>query len=301
MLRLIADSGSTKTTWCLADSEAGSPTLLKPVQTQGLNPLYATSADIEAAAREVIARTACACPQRVEFYGAGCSGERIPQVEQVLRKVFPKAEVEVASDVLGACRALYPASGREGSSEGNPLPSAGIACILGTGAIAARYDARTDRFQAAPSLGYILGDEGSGSWLGKRVLSDYLKQQMPRSARELFEADYGEGVITPEKVIAKVYKEPFPNRYLASFAIFLGTHPEHSYCRQLAFEGIETFFDRNVKVLRPEGQEPISFVGSVAYHLRDTIQAVAELNGFRLARVLKEPMEGLAGWNGVRV
>ncbi|MBR0037899.1 MAG: ATPase [Bacteroidales bacterium] len=288
MTRLIADSGSTKTTWCWVDASNQAPVVLKPVQTQGLNPLYASTEDIVAAVRQVVAQVGDDCPDLVQFYGAGCSGERIGQVEQALRRVFSlSTRIEVASDVLGACRALFPASGQDG------LPAEGIACILGTGAIAARYDARTDKFQAAPSLGYILGDEGSGAWLGRRVLSDYLKQQMPKSARTLFEADYGTGVITAEKVIEHVYKQPFPNRYLASFAVFVGMHADHSYCQQLAFEGIEAFFRRNVKVLRPEEGTPISFVGSVAWRLRDTLLAVAELNGLKLTRVLKEPMEGL--------
>ncbi len=288
MVRLIADSGSTKTTWCLVDETLGTPTILKPVQTQGLNPLYATDEEISAATRQVVQHVGNLYPDKVQFYGAGCSGDRIELVENALRRVFtPATHIEVASDVLGACRALYPASGRDG------LPTSGIACILGTGAIAARYSAQTDHFFAAPSLGYILGDEGSGAWLGRRVLSDYLKGQMPKTARALFEADYGQGAITAEQVIQKVYKQTFPNRYLASFAVFVGRHLENQYCQQLAFEGMEAFLKRNVQSLQPKAGEPISFVGSVAFHLRDILQSVAALYNLSLIRVLKEPIEGL--------
>lgn len=276
MKRLIADSGSTKTTWCLVESGACQPRVLKPVQTQGLNPLYATAEDIIAAAREVVERTGERFPDLVQFYGSGCSGERIDLVADALRHVFtPQTRIEVASDLLGACRAL----------------GSGICCIMGTGAIAARYDAATDRMQPASSLGYILGDEGSGAWLGRRVLADYLKEQMPQRARALFEADFG--IITPEQAIQHTYQLPFPNRYLATFAAFVGRHADNSYCQQVAFEGVDAFFRRNVLRLQPEPGAPVSFVGSVAYHLQDTIQQVALLHDLTVGKIIQQPIEEL--------
>ncbi|MBP5344746.1 MAG: ATPase [Bacteroidales bacterium] len=276
MITLIADSGSTKTTWCLVEKTKGAPALVQPVQTQGLNPLYAQEEDIIAAVRQVIVQTGGKCPDQVQFYGAGCSGERSAVVERALRKVFtPMTRIEVASDLLGACRAL----------------GTGINCILGTGAIAARYDAATDQMQSASSLGYILGDEGSGAWLGRHVLSDYLKEQMPPRTCSLFEEDFGR--LTPESAIEHVYKMPFPNRYLASFAIFVGRHTDNSYCQQLAYRGVESFFKRNVLRLQPQSGETISFVGSVAYGLQDTLRVVAELHDLHIGRIIKSPIEGL--------
>lgn len=273
---LIADSGSTKTTWCLVDKTQGAPSLVQPVQTQGLNPLYVSESEIVEAVRSVIDQTGERCPDLVQFYGAGCSGERIPMVERALRKVFtPMTRVEVASDLLGACRAL-----------GN-----GLCCILGTGAIAARYDAQADKMLTASSLGYILGDEGSGAWLGRQVLSDYLKEQMPLRTRTLFEEDFGR--ITPESAIEHVYQKPCPNRYLASFAVFVGSHADNSYCQQLAYQGAESFFKRNVLRLNPREGESVSFVGSVAYHLQDTLRVVAELHDLHIGKILKSPIEGL--------
>lgn len=273
---LIADSGSTKTTWCMVDREKGNPSFVQPVQTQGLNPLYASEEEITEALRSVLAQTGEHDPDLVQFYGAGCSGERIAKVEKALRRAFtPMTKVEVASDLLGACRAL----------------GTGIDCILGTGAIAARYDETTDQMNPASSLGYILGDEGSGAWLGRNVLADYLKEQMPARARQLFEQDFG--AITAEQAIQHVYQQPFPNRYLASFALFVGSHPENSYCQKLAFEGVELFFKRNIMRLNPQPGEKVNFVGSVAYHLSSTLEVVAELNNLKLGKILKEPIQGL--------
>ncbi|MBQ0056811.1 MAG: ATPase [Bacteroidales bacterium] len=280
MARLIADSGSTKTTWCLTDEGKERPVIVRPVHTQGLNPLYATADDIIAAAREAVRQTGDAYPDLVQFYGSGCSGDRIPMVEEALRRVFtPATRIEVASDLLGACRALYHGS------------ECGIACILGTGAIAARFDAATGQMQAASSLGYILGDEGSGAWFGRAVLSDYLKEQMPQRVRTMFEQDFG--AVTAESAISHVYQQQFPNRYLASFAMFIGMHLDVPYCQRLAFDGIETFFRRNVMRLRPSAGESVSFVGSAAFHLQDTIRQVAELHDLTVARIFKDPMEGL--------
>ncbi|MCR5394354.1 MAG: ATPase [Bacteroidales bacterium] len=273
---LIADSGSTKTTWCLVDKTPGQPKFVQPFQTQGLNPLYATEEEIVVAARQVVEQSGERMPSLVQFYGAGCSGERSELVERALRRVFtPMTRVEVASDLLGACRAL----------------GDGLCCILGTGAIAARYDAAHDQMQTASSLGYILGDEGSGAWLGRQVLSDYLKEQMPQRVRSLFAEDFGE--VSAESAIEHVYRQPFPNRYLATFAVFVGRHSDCDYCQRLGYQGIELFFKRNVQRLNPRSGESISFVGSVADGLQDTLRVVAELHDLHVGRILKDPIEGL--------
>lgn len=272
---LIADSGSTKTSWCLVDKMKGQPTIVETVQTQGLNPLYASEEEIVEAVRKVVEATDERYPDLVQFYGSGCSGDRIQKVEKALRKVFtPMTKVEVASDLLAACRALGP----------------GIDCIMGTGAIAARYD-ETGEMTTASSLGYILGDEGSGSWLGRHVLSDYLKDQMPAKVRTAFEEDYGP--ITAESAIQRVYQQPFPNRYLATFAAFVGRHMDFSYCQKLAYDGVESFFKRNVLRLNPAPGEVVNFVGSVAYNLQSTLEAVAIMHDLTLGKVMKEPIEGL--------
>lgn len=277
---LIADSGSTKTTWMLVEVDKDTPTVLRPYHTMGLNPLYTKPEQIAGALAEVQTAVGIKDPDALYFYGAGCSGERVSLVENALsRALTPRTHIEVASDLLGACRAL--------GSE--------ICCIMGTGSIAALYDAETDDMGPASALGYILGDEGSGAYLGRQVLSDYLKDQMPAKAREVFEEEFG--VITAESAITHVYQGQFPNRYLASFASFIGRHINHRYCQQIAFEGVEAFFKRNIMRLEPEPTDRISFVGSVAFHLQDIIKQVASLYGLQTGIFLQEPIEGLVEYH----
>lgn len=275
---LIADSGSTKTAWTLVTITSAA--LVETYQTMGLNPLYTTPEQIAGACREALDSFGEKYPDELHFYGSGCSGERIGIVEKALRSVLsPATKIEVASDLLGACRAL--------GSE--------ICCIMGTGSIAALYDSETGEMGTASSLGYILGDEGSGAYLGRQVLSDYLKDQMPEKARETFEEEFGE--ISAESAITHVYQGQFPNRYLATFAVFIGRHINHRYCQQIAFNGIESFFKRNIMRLQPEPTDRISFVGSVAYNLQETIKQVAALYGLQTGVFLKDPIDGLVQYH----
>lgn len=280
---LIADSGSTKTLWALVDTEKGDPTLIRPYMTGGLNPLYSSEEIIVEACRVVAEVTGEKQPDALYFYGSGCTASQIPLVERGLRRVFRSSatHIEVASDLLGTCRALY------NDMNGGDL----VTCILGTGSIAALYDGQQQRSVSA--LGYILGDEGSGAWLGRKVLADYLKDQMPQKTRSAFEEDFG--VITPEQAIDRTYRQLFPNRYLASFAEFVGHHlDDHGYCQQLAFRGIENFWDRNVKRVRQlSDSKKVAFVGSVAYHLRSIVEQVAALNDYEVVGIMQNPMEGL--------
>lgn len=301
---LVADSGSTKTHWALVTQLPGQPRVIRTAQTLGLNPLYTTPDQITSALREVLAAVGCPRPDELRFYGSGCSGPRLAVVEQALRTALtPMTRVSVESDLVGAALALStPMSSSQpfaattapslaGGQGGDPF----IACIQGTGSIAALYDPATRQLQPMPALGYILGDEGSGAWYGRQLLSDYLKGQLPTRAREAFEDDFGR--LTPESAIRHVYQEPAPNRYLATFAAFLGRHLDLSYAQQLAFNGIEAFWRRNILPIAqlPEGEDvfDVRLVGSVAYHLRPIIEQVAESHGYYVSRILKDPIEGL--------
>lgn len=279
---LIADSGSTKTLWALVDTAKGQPSFVQPCMTGGLNPLYTSEEVISDTAEVVVQSLGERHPDLLMFYGSGCSGNRIQTVERGLRRVFPPVtRIEVHSDLLGTCRALYD------ESKDDQL----ICCIMGTGSICALYDGQSPHSVSA--LGYILGDEGSGAWLGRQVLADYLKDQMPSKVRAAFEADYG--VITAEYAIDRTYRQLFPNRYLASFAAFVGRHlEEHSYCQRLAFEGVETFWKRNVLRLAKNNKcRQIAFVGTVAFHLQSIIRQVAALYDYEVVNVLQNPMDGL--------
>ena len=281
MKRLIADSGSTKTAWALVEETVGAPKVILTAQTQGLNPLYVSADEIASALQTVLQQTGNCQPDELHFYGSGCSGERVSLVEQALRrKLTPMTRVSVQSDLVGAAKAL--------TLKETETPF--IACILGTGAIAAHYDPKSEQILPMPALGYILGDEGGGAWFGRHLLSDYLKGQMPASAAEAFEEDFG--VITPEQAIKHVYQMPCPNRYLATLASFLKRHEDLRYAQELSYRGIDAFWRRNVMRVEEETRD-VRLVGSVAYYLDNYVRQVAEYHDYVITRILKDPIEGL--------
>lgn len=290
MIRLIADSGSTKTAWALVETSPGCPKLIKTTQTQGLNPLYVSADEIASALQQVLQEFGTPQPEELQFYGSGCSGERVLLVEQALRrKLTPMTRVSVQSDLVGAAKALSTlqmSNGGQPEVDTNPF----VACILGTGAIAAQYNPATEQLTPMPALGYILGDEGSGAWFGRHLLSDYLKGQMPSSAVEAFEEDFG--VITPEQAIKHVYQLPCPNRYLATLASFLKRHEDLRYAQELSYRGIDAFWRRNVMRV-DEDVRDVRLVGSVAYYLDSCVRQVAEYHDYIVTRILKDPIEGL--------
>lgn len=294
MLRLIADSGSTKTAWAMVEENPHQPKIIHTAVTQGLNPLYVTADDIASALSQVLTEIGQGRPELLEFYGSGCSGERVALVEQVLRsRLTPMTRVVVASDLVGAAKALSNLSNPSNPSNLSNFSTPStpfIACILGTGAIASHYDPKSGELTPMSALGYILGDEGSGAWFGRHILSDYLKDQMPDTAREAFEDDFGP--ITAEQAIRHVYQMPCPNRYLATFAAYLGRHADLRYAQELSYRGIESFWQRNVMRIDSEVRD-VRLVGSVAWHLRPIIEQVAEYHDYIVTQVLKDPIEGL--------
>ena len=270
---LIADSGSTQTKWAGVAGEA-----THHFRTPGMNPYYQTEAEMEETIRRDL------LPQlppeaRIEaiyFYGAGCAfPEKNRSVERAIRANIP-ARVMVRSDLWAAAHALC---GTE----------AGIPCILGTGSNSCLYDGQQIREQVSP-LGFILGDEGSGAVLGRRLVGDCLKRQMPaRLAQALLEA-YD---LTPERILEKVYRQPFPNRFLASLVPFIRAHIDEEAMQRLVDEEFTRFFRRNVMMYTGYERLPVHFTGSVAYHFRDILQAVAQRLSLQLGRVEASPLDGL--------
>lgn len=280
---LYADSGSTKTQWLLMDDESG---LSAMTSTQGLNPVHVTPEAITEAVRGVVAKLGR--PDEVRFYGSGCAGERIQIVERALRKgVAAMIPIAVDGDLMCAALAL---------GEGEY-----IGCIMGTGAIASLVVSGGSEVSGGPkvtplpALGYILGDEGSGTWFGRHLIRDYFKQTMPKAARQAFEEDYG--VLDASAVIRRTYHEPQANAFLASFAPFVGRHPELDYARALAFTGIEEFWKNNVLMVAKRGlsrTRDVRLVGSVAFGLQDTVKQVAELYDYEVKMIIKEPLFALS-------
>lgn len=272
MNRLIADSGSTKTDWLLI-KDSGETV---GVKTKGINPFFRTSEDIYEELKSDL-QPVVGEPESIFFYGAGIiNEERGEVIRKALLQLFPAAHVETHSDVLGASRALF---GKQ----------SGIACILGTGSNACLYGGEAV-VTGIPPLGFILGDECSGAVLGRKLLGDYFKNVMPADIQTLFASDYA---VTQAEVLRRVYRADRPNKYLAGFTPFLSKHIDEVYCRELVTASVDEFFKRNVLQIPDAGQFDLGFVGSVAWHFRAILEAVASGYGFSNPRILKGPIEKL--------
>ncbi|GAB2764247.1 ATPase [Rhabdobacter roseus] len=274
-MMLLADSGSTKTDWLGYLPHAP----LLRFQSSGLNPFYQTEATIlEILRREVLPQV----PARVEvlyFYGAGCADARssLP-VRQALASTFPAlSTLEVHSDLLAAARALC---GHE----------PGLACILGTGSNNALYDG-TRIIHNIGSLGFWLGDEGSGGYLGKQLVVHYLHQELPDELQEAFRAAFPE--INRLTVLEHAYRQPFPNRYFAAFSPFLGQHREHAFVRALIGRAFDLYLEKYVLRHPDAARYLVHFTGSVAYHYQELLAAAVAAKNLRLGTIQKSPMEGL--------
>jgi len=200
-------------------------------------------------------------------------------LQNCFRKVFPKARSNAYTDLLAAARALC---GKK----------PGIAAILGTGANSCFYDGN-EIVDNVPACGFILGDEGSGAVLGKKFISDYLKRQLPSDLNTLFDQKYN---LNYNSIIERVYRQPFPNRYLATFSVFLHQNKTNPYVSKLLKNSFEEFFTRNVMQYDYK-KYPVNLVGSVAFHYEDIIKDVAKGLGVKIGNILQSPIDGLAEYH----
>lgn len=279
-LSLLADCGSTKVDWCL--TQDGNPMLR--VQTAGINPVYQSEEEMECCIQnELLPALGGQVPQSLHFYGAGCATPALTEkVSDVLQRcICPEGRVEVCSDMVGAARSLL---GRQ----------AGIACILGTGSNSCLWDGERMLQNVSP-LGFILGDEGSGAYLGKRLVGDLLKGQTPSHLRDAFLARYE---LTPGDIIDRVYRQPFPNRFLASLSPFIAEHRDEPCMRRIVLESFRAFLTRNVCLYPHYEEYPVCFTGSIAWHYRDWLGEAMSEAKLRLGVVKASPMEGLVEYHG---
>lgn len=283
---IIADSGSTKTHWCMLAANGQSSDFL----TDGINPFYQTQ---EAMCNSVKNQL---LPQmghlmwagkitHIFFYGAGCTPEKSPLVQKALATVFKDAEVQVESDLVGAARGLL-------------QHKKGIACILGTGSNSCLYDGERI-VKNVPSLGFILGDEGGGAVLGKRLVADLFKNQLGADLMDLFVQEYG---VTQADLIDHVYRQPFPNRYLASLSKFCAAHLDDKRIYDLVYDHFTDFVVRNLEQYYQDENDveiedthtlSVGFVGSIAYYYKSVLQQVMDDMGFTISKIMQDPIEGL--------
>lgn len=272
---LLADSGSTKVHWCLVTA-SGQYT---DIFTDGINPFFQTSdAMRNSICNQLLPKIApllwAGTLTHIFFYGAGCTPEKKGFVQKALEGVFKKAEVHVESDMLGAARALL----------GH---NAGVACILGTGSGSCYFDGENIDW-CVPSLGYILGDEGSAAVLGKRLVSDLLKNQLGDDLKEAFFKEYETSM--PD-IFERVYRQPFPNRFLAKLSKFCADHIEDQRIHDLVYDHFVQFIRRNLVQYRVSS--PIGFVGSIAYYYKPILEEAMKAENMPLGTILQDPIEGL--------
>lgn len=275
---LIADSGSTKTSWWLTDPGSGA---VETVHTQGINPYYQD----EDAIFNMLTDEFPDLPDQVSaiyFYGAGCAGPAVNDiVEKALARYFKTGNISVDSDLMAAARALC---------QHDP----GIACILGTGSNSCLYDGTTIRQQVSP-LGFILGDEGSGGVLGRTLLSDVLKNQLPA---EIIRKFYEAYPVNSAEILENIYRKPFPNRYAARFTPFLLTNLDHPAVSALVENELDRFFSRNIVQYEYYQDFPVHFTGGIAWNFRELLLRVASRYAFKTGKITPSPGEGLLEFHG---
>lgn len=275
---LIADSGSTKCDWKILDGdrEVGS------LSTMGFNPYFHNETLINTTikAQALLYKYADEVSE-VWFYSAGCSSPELNKiVERGLRTLFAKAVIHVEHDVLGAALA---------ACQGQP----GIACILGTGSNSCYYDGLSTS-EVIPSLAYILGDEGSGSWYGKQLLRDYLYlEPIPEGLRaELIEQGHDKSTIRES-----LYMKPHANVYLASFMKLISKYRDTDYVQNMIHAGMREFLTRHVCCFANHKEVPVCFVGSIAFFFQDILRDEAQKLGITVGNIIKKPIDGLVQYH----
>jgi len=276
-VKLIADSGATKCEWCLLHEGKK-----KKILTQGISPYFLGQEEIVALLqKELLPKLKNIAIAEVYYYGTGLGNtNNVKVIIKALKTLFPGADVEANTDLLAAARALC-------------INEKGVACILGTGSNSCYYNGKKI-MKNSPGLGYVLGDEGSGSYLGKRVIQHYLYNTFDEDLKARFDATF---TTTPLEILERVYKGQQPNRYLASFTIFLAQNRGHYMIENIIEDSINDFFFNHLYKYSESWLYPISFTGSVAYGFKDVIQQLCNTYELELGKVLQQPMDGLVQYH----
>jgi N-acetylglucosamine kinase-like BadF-type ATPase len=276
--KLIAESGATKAEWCFINNGKK-----KQVTTQGISPYFFNEEKIvDLLEKELLPKIPGAIhTENIYYYGTGMRNpENVKMLKQSLHRVFDKATIEINDDLLAAARAL---NGKE----------KGLACNLGTGSFCCYYNGKKIVKQT-PGTGYILGDEGSGAYLGKRVVQYYLYNTFDEELMYRFNKKYE---TNPVAILENVYRKPLANRYLAAFSLFLSENRGHFMIENIIEDGLNDFFFHHLCKYGEAWKLPISFVGSVAFGFKDVLKDLCRNYQFELGKVLKSPMSGLVEYH----
>lgn len=273
-MKLIIDCGSTKADWVIINDK----NIVISFQTEGFNPNYTDRKYISSIIlNEVRYNTYTQGITKVFFYGSGCGKEEnCTMIKDILKSVFVNADINVTHDMLAACHAAL------GDKKG-------IACILGTGSNSCLYDGK-EISEKSVSLGYILGDEGSANHIGRKIVHDYFYMMMPEDLLLKFEKEYN---INISDFIENIYHNNQVSKFLAEFSKFAYANKEHYYIKNLCSECFNEFIEYFILKFKPTINTEIGFVGSIAYYFQDILSDCLESKGFKISKIVKNPIEGL--------
>ncbi len=273
---LLADSGSTKTNWRLT----GKSNVMKEIKGPGLNPNYQSAEQIHSELRKLKSQLGDVAIDTIYFYGTGCGNEKNRGIVQnQLNQLFPGIEIRVSHDLLAAARALF-------------HQESGIACILGTGSNCGYYDGSTITHNI-PSLGYLLGDEGSGMKLGSALLRAYFRKTLPLELNLKFEEQHP---ISMPDVLNAIHSKQFPNRYIAAFAHFIKKNIDHEFLQHLVFYEFDELVKRCLlKCLTDQAR--VGFVGSIAYNFSDILTKVCDAHNIDTYKIVTDPIDSLVDYH----
>ncbi|WP_020402511.1 hypothetical protein [Gracilimonas tropica] len=275
---LIADSGSTKTEWILVNEKGEK----KDFYSEGMNPYFMSKEDMKKnIAAHVADPLAGEEVDKIFFYGSGCGSPKGKEtVEQAISAHFPNAKICVETDLLAAAKACF-------------MNSPGLACILGTGSNSCLYDG-TKITHKIPSLGFTLGDEGSGGYFGKKIIRSYFYNIMPKDLRKVLEQRHDMNL---DHILENVYKKPNANRFVASFSQLLGDHADHPFIREIVKKGFEDFADKQLAYFSGIKGANVGFVGSIAAVHKETLEQVLNERELNLSIIVRKPIERLVEYH----
>ena len=271
--KLIADGGATKVEWCFLDGGRK-----KTILTQGISPYFLSKEQIH----DLLLKELCPFVKKktvgeVHYYGTGMRNPKnVRMLKSCLENIFVEAAIEISDDMLAAARGLA------GDKKA-------IACNLGTGSFCCYYNGKKIA-KRSQGIGYILGDEGSGAYLGKKVIQYYLYNIFDEELRDKFDRKYK---TNPIEILENVYRKPLANRYMASFSFFLSENRGHYMIENIIEDGLNDFFFNHLNKYKETSSLPVSFVGGIAYNFNDVIKELCETYQFQLGKIIRNPMEGL--------
>lgn len=270
---LIGESGATKTEWRIIDDKDN----IFQAKSAGVNPYYLESTEILEVFRLGLTDYLKYDFKEIFFYGAGCSSDKNKKtIKECFEHLFPNANIEINHDMLAAARALC---------ENKP----GIACILGTGSNSCLYDGE-QIVENVLSLGYLLGDEGSGNYIGKQMLINYMRGQLSEKVSKSFDKRFN---LKPHEILEDIYHNHLPIRYLAGFSKFVFQHIKDPMLSQMVYDGFKTFMEMNVVKYTDYQNTPVHFTGSVAFYYANILRQVGADMGINIQHIVEGPIAGL--------